>query len=110
MTTTVIEILLCVALIIGLIIMLQKAKLIIFFVNIPGIVCYILILIWTLAFDIYYSCVFKRYAVKGEHKGDKKAKFHDMSQDTSRIQIFNPNQPHLNQQLPYNGQQPMPMI
>lgn len=68
MTTTLLHIALNLCCIIGLIIMLVKASGLIFFVNVPGIVVYILILVWILAADIYYSCVFNRYYKK---KADK---------------------------------------
>ena len=66
LTTTIAQLLLELSVIIGMILILQKSKLVLFVVNIPGAVCYILIFLWTLCFDIYHSCVHKRYWQKAK--------------------------------------------
>ena len=72
LTTTIAQILLELSVIVGMIIILQKSQLVLFIVNIPGAICYILIFLWTLCFDIYHSCVHKRYWDKAKSKMDKK--------------------------------------
>jgi len=59
------------AAIIGLIILLKKSYLILTFINVPGIVVYSLVLIWVLAIDIYFSCVYHKYYKKGLEKSNK---------------------------------------
>lgn len=72
LATTIVQILLELSVIIGMILILQKSKLVLFVVNIPGAVCYIIIFLWALCFDIYHSCVHKRYWQKAKSKMDKK--------------------------------------
>eukprot|EP00347_Sterkiella_histriomuscorum_P012202 403369503 len=117
MVTTLIQLLLALALIIGLIIMLIKSKLILFLINVPGVICYILIFLWTLCFDIYYSCVYRRYYRKSEHKRNgangKVQKHNGPDLDSSRANLYKaqlqhqqfppPNQLY---QMPPNGQYP----
>lgn len=61
MSTTVLQILLEVALIIALVVLLIQSKFYLFLVNIPALACYAIMLLWALIFDIYYSCIYKRY-------------------------------------------------
>jgi len=61
LSTNLILILLCLAIIIGLGIILSKSNNILYPLNVPGIVAYVLILLFFLIFDIYYSCIFKRF-------------------------------------------------
>ena len=68
MSTTVIQILLEVALIIALVVLLIQSKFYLFLVNIPAVACYGIMLLWALAFDIYYSCIYKRYMNEGNYE------------------------------------------
>jgi len=59
------------AAIIGLIILLKKSFLVLWFVNIPGIIVYSLVLVWVLAIDIYFTCVYHKYYKKTIEKENK---------------------------------------
>ncbi|CDW87347.1 UNKNOWN [Stylonychia lemnae] len=85
--TLVLQILMLLSAIIGLIILLKQSYLIISFINIPGIVAYSLVLVWVLAFDIYFSCVYHKYYKKGFNKTKKaqKTPIQDISQTASDL-------------------------
>ena len=79
MSTTLVLIFLSLATIIGLGVIVNKNyyyKL--YNINVTAIGCYVVIFFWSLAFDIYHSCVYMRYHGKtkgvkdGEEKGKKK--------------------------------------
>eukprot|EP00347_Sterkiella_histriomuscorum_P021292 403334516 len=65
---TILHVLLCLACMIGLIVCMMKTSKLTSFIAIPGIIVYSLLLVWVLAFDIYYCCVYKRYFEKSKKK------------------------------------------